>query len=96
MQIPLGTIRAVVTDDDGLPVPFPIVSILNGRNNEMVGSVIGNAEGIEYETKADKYVYLKVRKKDSNPPFADYRQIETGNRHKARHCRPTIRGVIIP
>ena len=73
MQVPEGIIRAAVKDKDGAAVPFPRVVIYNGRDNTEIGQVLGNAEGVlEFTTKADKYVYLTVKKKDASPPYADY------------------------
>ncbi len=77
MQIPNGIVRVKVRDRDGKPVPFPIISIYNAYNNELIGSDYADVNGVyNRETKADKRVYIVVKKKDSTPKMADYITIE--------------------
>lgn len=75
MQIPLGIVRAVVVDNYGRPVPFPTVSIYNAADGKLIGSGIGDENGVyepETETKADKRIYLEIAKKDGKAKYADY------------------------
>ncbi|MBI2598120.1 MAG: carboxypeptidase regulatory-like domain-containing protein [Candidatus Diapherotrites archaeon] len=73
MVVPNGLIKATIADKDNRPIPFAFVGLYDDRTEELLGSAIGDANGsFSFETKADKKVYLKIRKKDSTPKYADY------------------------
>ena len=73
MLIPTGTIRAIINDKDGKAIPFPQVQVFDARRNEILGSALGDANGVyNFESKADKRIYFRIKKKDAAPKFADY------------------------
>jgi len=73
MTIATGSVKVNVRDKEGGAIPFAVVNIYNSLNNEIIGSDYTDANGVyTLDTKADKKVYVVVRKKDSSPQMADY------------------------
>lgn len=76
MEVQDGIIEVNVTDKEGKPIAFPIISIYNNRDNSLIGSNYADSNGVfRLETKADKIVYIVVSKKDVSgavAPYADY------------------------
>ncbi|MBU0635406.1 carboxypeptidase-like regulatory domain-containing protein, partial [Candidatus Micrarchaeota archaeon] len=65
MQIPNGILRINVVDKEGQPIPFAQVFFIDTSNNETFGGGARPTDGqgiLEFETRADKKVFLIVQK----------------------------------
>jgi len=72
MEIGDGTVQVNVRDDEGVPVPFAAISMIDARTGALVKSDFTDNNGSkEFTQRADRKIYLVVSKKD-DPNFAAY------------------------